>query len=406
VPGWTSSQSPGAALALRGSRLRGLVSEFVTGHPQLTDGVAALLLFFLFVPDRLRQHPHPLEWMLHFGLLLPLVWRRCAPLTTFVIISGLAFVQWACDLTPPSGDVALLVALYSVAAHSTVRRLLIAAGVLEFGIMLAAVRWSPDHHELNVFILLSGMTTAAAVLGLNLRTRRAYLASLEDRAARLERERDQQAQIIAAEERARIARDVHDIVTHSLSVMVALTDGAAYALPTSPEQAADAIGKAAAIGRQAIGEMQRILEVLRSGASPEPEREPQPGLRQLDKLLSDVRAAGLPVELVMMGEPPGMAPGAELALYRVIQEALTNTRKHAGLGATARVRLRYDADQVEIEVTDDGHREPTAGSHGHGLTGMRERVSVYGGALHAGPLPTGGWQVRAWFEPAQLEGAK
>jgi signal transduction histidine kinase len=406
VPGWKPPRSPGASLALRGSRLRG----FVTGHPQLTDGVGALLLLLLFVPDRLREHPHPhpLEWVLHFGLLLPLVWRRRAPLTTFMIIAGLAFVQWAGDFSPPSGDVALLVALYSVAAHSTVRRLLIAAGVLEFGIMLAAARWSPDHHELNVFVLLSGMTTAAAVLGLNLRTRRAYLASLEDRAARLERERDQQAQIIAGEERARIARDVHDIVTHSLSVMVALTDGATYALPTSPERAADAIGKASAIGRQAIGEMQRILEVLRSGASQdgEPERGPQPGLRQLDTLLSEVRAAGLPVELVMVGEPPGMAPGAELALYRVIQEALTNTRKHAGLGATARVWLRYDADQVEIEVTDDGHREPTAESHGHGLTGMRERVGVYGGALHAGPLPTGGWQVRARFEPAQLEGAK
>jgi signal transduction histidine kinase len=164
-----------------------------------------------------------------------------------------------------------------------------------------------------------------AVLGLNLRTRRAYLASLEDRAARLERERDQQAQIVVGEERARIARDVHDIVTHSLSVMVALTDGAAYTLPGSPECAAEAVGKASEIGRQAIAEMQRVLEVLREGEPPGHERHPQPGLSQLGGLFTEVRAAGLLVEFAVTGRPPAMASGAELAIYRVIQEALASS---------------------------------------------------------------------------------
>jgi signal transduction histidine kinase len=234
------------------------------------------------------------------------------------------------------------------------------------------------------------------VLGLNARTRRAYLASLVDRAARLERERDQQARIAAGEERARISRDVHDIVTHSLSVMVALTDGAAYALPGSPDRAAEAVTKAAEIGRQAIGEMQRVVGVLRDGT-----RCPQPGLKQLEGLLTEVRAAGLPVEFTVAGRPAPMASGAELAVYRVVQEALTNVRKHGASGTAAQVRIAYADDRVEIEITDDG--PPARDSrNGHGIVGMRERVAVYGGLLQAGPRPGGGWRVYARFDPARL----
>jgi signal transduction histidine kinase len=212
------------------------------------------------------------------------------------------------------------------------------------------------------------------------------------------------------EERARIARDVHDIVTHSLSVMVALTDGAAYTLPASPERAADAVEKASEIGRQAIAEMQRVLEVLREGGPPGHERHPQPGLSQLNGLFTEVRAAGLPVEFVVTGRPPAMASGAELAIYRVVQEALTNIRKHTAAGTTARVRLGHFAECVEVEITDDGRPgvPDPAGTErtGHGLAGMRERVAVYGGLLQAGPLPGGGWRVYARFEPAQLESTR
>jgi signal transduction histidine kinase len=395
--------SPGALLARWGSGVRTLAAR----HPTWSDAVFALVLLTLSAVHLVKDPPaRPLlAWTLEIALFAPLAWRRHAPLTAFAAVSAVAFVQWLGGVLLATGDFALLIALYSVAAHSSLRRLLLAGGVTEIGVALATAQWAPKVDTVRAFVLLSGMSTAAAVLGLNLRTRRAYLASLEDRAARLERERDQQAKIVVGEERARIARDVHDIVTHSLSVMVALTDGAAYTLPASPERAADAVGKASEIGRQAIAEMQRVLEVLRDGG---PARHPQPGLSQLGGLFSEVRAAGLPVDFAVTGRPPAMASGAELAIYRVVQEALTNVRKHTAPGTTARVRLGHSTERVEIEITDDGPALPVSAVSertGHGIAGMRERVAVYGGLLQAGPLPGGGWRVYARFESAQLGGA-
>jgi signal transduction histidine kinase len=396
--------SPGALLARWGSGVRTLAAR----HPAWSDAVFAFVLL-AFSGFHLVKDPPPrplLAWTLEIALFAPLAWRRRTPLTAFTLVAGVAFVQWLGGVLLATGDVALLIALYSVAAHSSLRRLLLAGGVMEIGVALATAQWAPKVNTVRAFVLLSGMSTAAAVLGLNLRTRRAYLASLEDRAARLERERDQQAQIVVGEERARIARDVHDIVTHSLSVMVALTDGAAYTLPASPDRAAEAVEKASEIGRQAIAEMQRVLEVLRDGG---PARHPQPGLSQLGGLFTEVRAAGLPVDFAVTGRPPAMASGAELAIYRVIQEALTNVRKHTVPGTTARVRLGHSTERVEIEITDNGPAavpvSATPERAGHGIAGMRERVAVYGGLLQTGPLPGGGWRVYARFEPAQLGGA-
>jgi signal transduction histidine kinase len=408
VTGSSVPVGPGALLARWGSGLR----TFSARHPASVDAAFALALLF-FSAIRLVKDPPAqplLGWTLQVALYVPLIWRRRTPLTTFAVVAGVAFVQWLGGVLLTTGDFALLIALYSVAAHSSLRRLFLAAGVMEIGVALATAEWAPKVNTVRSFVLLSGMSTAAAVLGLNLRTRRAYLASLEDRAARLERERDQQAQIVVGEERARIARDVHDIVTHSLSVMVALTDGAAYTLPASPERAADALGKASEIGRQAIAEMQRVLEVLREGGPANHERHPQPGLSQLNGLFTEVRAAGLSVEFAVTGRPPAMASGAELAIYRVIQEALTNIRKHTVPGTTARVRLGHSTERVEIEITDDGPPAvPVSAAPertGHGIAGMRERVAVYGGLLQAGPLPGGGWRVHASFEPAQLGSAR
>ncbi|HZE34592.1 MAG TPA: histidine kinase [Actinoallomurus sp.] len=400
--------SPGALVARWGSGLR----MFSARHPASADAAFALALLLLSAVHLIKDPPaRPLlAWTLQIALYAPLAWRRRIPLAAFAVVAGVGFVQWLGDVLLATGDFALLIALYSVAAHSSLRRLLLAAGVMELGVALATAEWAPTVNTGRAFVLLSGMSTAAAVLGLNLRTRRAYLASLEDRAARLERERDQQAQIVMGEERARIARDVHDIVTHSLSVMVALTDGAAYTLPASPERAAEAIGKASEIGRQAIGEMQRVLEVLREGEPAGHQRHPQPGLSQLGGLFTEVRAAGLTVECAVTGEPPAMASGAELAIYRVIQEALTNIRKHTVAGTTGRVRIGYSTDRVEVEISDDGPLAvpvPAAPERtGHGIAGMRERVAVYGGLLQAGPLPEGGWRVHARFEPAQLGSAR
>jgi len=301
----------------------------------------------------------------------------------------------------PPEDFALLIALYTVAAHTSIRRCLAAVGIMEIGAVLVAMSWPYEGAALRVFVFISGMVTAAAVLGINTRTRRAYFATLEERARRLEFERDQQAQIAAATERASIAREVHDVVTHSLSVMVALTDGASYAVHTAPDRAAEAVAKASEVGRQAITDMQRVLGVLRGSAGAAmAELHPQPGLAQLDALLAEVRVAGLPVELVVSGARPDLSSGVELAVFRVVQEALTNTRKHAEPGASAKVRLDFDEDVIDVTVLDDGAVAPAATSAddigGHGIAGMRERVAAFGGELEAGPRSTGrGWRVHA-----------
>jgi signal transduction histidine kinase len=198
---------------------------------------------------------------------------------------------------------------------------------------------------------------------------------------------------------------MHDIVAHNIAVMIALADGAAYTAETSPGQAASIMGQVSATGRSALAEMRRLLGVLREPA--ESGHAPQPSLDDVEDLVATVRAAGLPTRLTVTGPPFPLPPGAQLALYRTIQEALTNTLKHAP-GATAQVRLAYRPGEVELEVTDDGGpapseqgpvpagREPGSGpgGGGHGLPGMRERAAVFGGQVSAGPRPGGGWQVR------------
>jgi signal transduction histidine kinase len=252
-------------------------------------------------------------------------------------------------------------------------------------------------------LLLTGTAAASVMTGVNLRTRRAYLAALEDRAARLEKEKDQQAQLAVATERTRIAREVHDIVTHSLSVMVALADGAAAAGPSSPVRAGQVMGQVAATGRQAIGEMRRLVGTLRideTGA----DHHPAPGIGQLDDLLTQARSAGLPAGLVVEGRLHQLTQGAQLAVYRVVQESLTNIRKHAHAVTGVTVRLEYTSEGIEVCITDDGQPagsgEPTAG---HGITGMRERVAGYDGTVEAGPFADGGWRVRARLNAGRSE---
>jgi signal transduction histidine kinase len=287
---------------------------------------------------------------------------------------------------------------------------------------------------LKAVFMLSGATTAAAVLGLNIRARRAQLVALRDRARELERQRDQQAALAVAEERSRIGREMHDIVTHNLSVMVALADGAVYANPHAPEKATAAMRQTAEAGRQALTDMRRFLGVLRAD-EPDAARHPQPGLGQLTALAAQVRAAGLPTELHLDGDYGAVSPGAQLTAYRLVQESLTNTLKHTAPGARAVVRVTCSAQTVQLEVRDDGRAlgarahgggAPGAGAlgggaaqavsdpgvscrcgggggrapsgAGHGLAGMRERVAAYGGTLGAGPLPTGGWRVAATLD--------
>ncbi|WP_211233222.1 sensor histidine kinase [Solirubrobacter soli] len=355
----------------------------LTRHPLLADLLLTLVLLALGVVGS-----HGTARLFGIALTLPLIWRRRAPFAVFTVIAVTALGQWLADVNQFS-DVALLIAIYTVAAQESRGRLIAASAMLELGIVLAVARWA-DTAVVASFVLLTGMATAAVVLGLNVRTRRAYLASVEERAAQLERERDQQSQLAAAAERARIAREMHDIVAHNLSVMIALADGASYT--ASREHAADAMQQVSKTGRHALGEMRRLLGVLRSDDATA--LSPQPGLADLEPLLEQVRAAGLHARLETSGEPVALGAGAELTVYRLVQEALTNTLKHAGTDASATVRLHYDADGVEVEVTDDGHGRSRVAAGGQGLNGMRERAAVYGGELEAGPAPQGGWRVR------------
>jgi signal transduction histidine kinase len=325
------------------------------------------------------------------ALVLPLLWRRRWPVAVFAVIAVIAFAQWLMDVKA-FGDAALLVALYGVAVSQPRRVALAAAAVVELGVLLATVRWAGDGPR--AFVGLSGLATAAYVLGTNTRTRRALVASLHERAERLERERDQQGQLAAAAERARIARELHDVVAHNVSVMIALSDGASYAVDEDPARAKSAMRTASRAGRQALGELRRLLGVLRDGDG-DAQFAPQPGLAQLDELLQDLRSAGVPVSYDVSGRPSTPLPvGLELAVFRIVQEALTNTLKHAGPGAEAHVRMVHGHDALEVEVLDTGKLRPQPPADGSaGLRGMRERAAVYDGELSAGPAPNGGWRV-------------
>src|SRR3954469_15256668 len=215
-------------------------------------------------------------------LALPLLARRRWPVAVFGAIAAIAFAQWLADVRA-FGDSALLVAFYTVAVTQAVRSTVLAALVLETGVVLAALRWAGDNTEPNAFVALSAFATAAGVMGINVRNRRALLASLEERATRLERERDQQGRLAAAGERARIAREMHDIVAHNLSVMIALADGAGFMAPSDPAPPPGAMEQVSKPGRHALGEMRRLLGVLR--ADGEAALAPQPGLADLDVLL-------------------------------------------------------------------------------------------------------------------------
>jgi signal transduction histidine kinase len=358
-------------------------------------------------PDRAEG---TVAWLFTVALAVPLLWRRRWPVGVFAVIALVALGQWLSD-TRSFGDSALLVALYTVAATRSVRMTLAAAAVVEVGILLAALRWAGERDEINAFVALSGLATAAGVLGVNVRHRRALLSSLHERAERLEYERDQQGRLAAAAERSRIAREMHDIVAHNLSVMIALADGASFAVHDAPDRAEAAMRGASRTGRQALTEMRRLLGVLREEPATDDHdgpdgRAPQPGLAQIAALVEQVRTAGLPISHTVVGAPPEPAPaGLQLAAYRIVQEALTNTLKHAGPGARATVSLTWDADRLAIELRDTGLTPDPSAAEGAGLRGMRERAAVYDGIVEAGPAPGGGWRVRTELAcaPAALE---
>ncbi len=368
-------------------------------HPRLVDGVLAAAFGILGLASALAVRRYDLV-LVALVLVIPLIFRRDHPVAAFAIGITVGAVQVLLDIQVNSIDLVILVLLYTLAAYGRRRDSMAGLAVCLAGSVAAVARWAPSsqlslaHWVMIAFIGFAGSSLIAWVLGDSVRYRRAYYSSLEDRAARLERERDAQAQIAAAAERARIARELHDVIAHNVSVMVVQADGATYALDSSPERARQALGAIASTGRQALAEMRRMLGVLRSDDDTTGV-VPLPGIGQLGELLGQTRASGLDVSFTVQGIPGPLPGGLALAAYRIIQESLTNTRKHGGPRARARVLLRYCEDVLMLQITDDGRGATVADGAGHGLTGMRERVALYNGTLRTGPLPGGGYQVTA-----------
>ncbi len=330
------------------------------------------------------------------ALVLPLVWRRAHPTMVLLFISGMALAQWVLDYRL-IGDVALLVALYTVAVHEARRRALMSTALLEVGAALAATRWEPAGTVPRSFVFLSTTVVAALFAGLTVRSGSQYMGSLAERAERLEVERDQQKAIGAAVERARIAREVHDIVAHSLSVVITLADAAAVTNASDPPLASRAMRQVSDVGRQALSDMRTVLHVLRTEGQGA-DLGPQPTMAQVGDLVERVRATGLEVDVEERGEPFPLGAATELTIYRILQEALTNTMKHAS-ATRARIVLHYRRPMVELTVVDNGLGTGVARSGGHGIEGMSERARLHGGTLDAGPLSGGGWSVSATLRP-------
>jgi signal transduction histidine kinase len=322
---------------------------------------------------------------------------------TAQVIVGIGSYTAGDPLRPTFADIGILVLLYTVADRRPRRVSLpgLAACVALFAAVVVQLRPGPqpDAHPLQ-FVLLTIpfyvlAPVSAWVLGDSMARRRMYLAALEERAVRAEAERDARAHAAAADERARIARELHDVIAHNLSVMVAQADGGQYIFNTEPEKARQALAEIGATGRQALSEMSQLLGVLRARPAAAT-FAPSPGVAEIPQLVAQAREAGMRAALTVEGPALPVPGGLSVAVYRIVQEALTNVRKHAGPNVVAEVSLRYSQNELLLRVTDDGRSTASGGQDaGHGLAGMCERAALYGGTVRSGPRPGGGFEVTA-----------
>lgn len=388
--------------------------DFIRRHPTGVDILwAVLLLGFSGVsivayqvgggPERVAAVP------IAVGLAVVVALRRRVPERMLLLAILMGIAQLVFGVRPDVADFAMLVITYTVATvgERWASRLALGCSLVAAGI--SRLRWPDDApyggwaQSLGYTVTMTVPFVLAWVLGDSIRTRRAYFSQLEERAARLEREREAQSKVAVAAERARIARELHDVVAHNVSVMVVQADGAAYVMDSSPDQARQALETISGTGRQALAEMRRLLGVLRTGDSEESgEYVPQPDVQQIEELVGKVRETGLAVDFKIEGTPRPLPSGVELTAYRIVQEALTNTRKHGGPDAGASVRLVYFDDGLGLLVEDDGRGAPHelyedggADGAGQGMIGMRERVGMVGGTLDAGPRQGGGFRISA-----------
>jgi len=364
---------------------------------RLLDGAFVLLAVLAQIEIWVRSEAENQPLLVVLALvwtLAPLARRRlpfAAPVASLVAVGAMTFVAEEFVASTVTSVVGLALVTGVLSAYNEPR--VAAAGLaLAWGVVgLVAVQ---DPQESFVGSLVAGLVaTASWLVGLGWYRRSAYAAALHERAERAERERETAARVAVAEERARIARELHDVVAHSVSVMVLQSGAVRRLLDEHQTREREALGAVERTGREALAEMRRLLGVLRA-PDEQAELAPQPGLSELPALVARTEAAGLPVALRVEGEPSALPLGIDLSAYRIVQEALTNTLKHAG-PAHAEVAIRYEREAIDIEIADDGSRAPTDNGGGHGLVGMRERATLYGGELTAEAREGGGFVVHA-----------
>ena len=400
------------------ARRLGPVRRYFVRHPVAMDLLVVAIFGLPAVLGALSNVPgtRPASLLLAVLGAVALIWRRRAPMWTAGAIGVLGVVTLALTGRFNGYDLAVGLVVYAVAASHPPRT----AWLTLFGLcaVVSGAIWLWEHPvavpdrtgitfgrtaaQTLADMRFSSITTlvifalAAIAIGISVRNRRLHVTALVDRANRLAVERDQQVALATAGERARIAREMHDVVAHSLSVMIALADGAGVALDRSPERAREAVSQLSATGRAALADMRRVLGVLRDPDAP---LEPQPGAPDLVGLVEGFRSAGLPVRTTFAGPPLPPDTALQLTVFRIVQESLTNVLRHAPGARRVDLVVARAGGWVEITVTDDGAASPTparAVDHGggRGLIGMRERAAVYGGVIEAGPHE-GGWRTHA-----------
>jgi signal transduction histidine kinase len=335
--------------------------------------------------------------ILEVGLTLVLLARRrfpfAAPASMFVGAAALSFWDGRLVTFTFASFVTAVAACFLLGMLEDRRQALVGLGIALVGVFI--VFWNdPDRLSGDlVFTPLFFTVIWLFAFGLGRKLERAREA--EERAAQIERQRAEEARAAVAEERARIARELHDVVGHAVSVMTVQASGVRRLLKPDQEREREALEIVEQTGREALAEMRRLVGVLRRPEEA-PALAPQPSLQHVERLVEQARDAGLPVHVEIEGEPTELPAGVDLTAYRLVQEALTNTVKHAN-ATRADVVIRYGDGIVELLVSDDGRgsSDGTAESGGHGLVGMRERVAVYGGELEAGPAPDGGYRLHA-----------
>lgn len=378
----------------------GRLSKFIAARPRSFDAFIALLWTGLsLTADTLWASGNSLWWIVPSFLVMgiALYWRRRNPVPVFLIHAGVILAMTIVDVTEDV-PISILCGVYSLAAWSTNREVGIRlfAGFILLGVgstLVTGDAYLVDALTIALFLAIAWLA------GDLIRTRRAYHQSLLDRAERAEALQDSMAHQAVAEERTRIARELHDVVAHSMSLMVVQAGAARRLVDKNPERATEAIEAIENVGRNSLDEMRRILGVLRSD-NEQDQTAPQPDLQALDELCHEFSAAGLPVALAHQGDPRPLPASLELTAYRIVQESLTNSLKHAG-ACHARVMLDWHDESLAITVEDDGRgragsdTKDRPASSRKGLIGMRERIAAFGGDFDARPRLSGGWRVEA-----------